>query len=119
MPDYDKLTEFASQTTCNLWRVYSNSFASQSRAGYNLLSSLLEYDPGKRITPNDAIAHAFFEEMPVPSLEYFFLHLSHASALNSPYSTQKFNYPLRKIYKEGDPSENTKKASPGPSAKAR
>mmetsp|Transcript_11210 Transcript_11210/g.16693 ORF Transcript_11210/g.16693 Transcript_11210/m.16693 type:complete len:249 (+) Transcript_11210:228-974(+) len=37
-----------------------------SRAGFELLSGLLEYDPGKRMNSNQALEHAWFEENPLP-----------------------------------------------------
>lgn len=34
-----------------------------SRAGLRLMDSLLVYDPGKRLTAQQAMRHAFFDEV--------------------------------------------------------
>lgn len=41
----------------------------KSEAGFNLLSSLLEYDPLKRITAEDALNHPYFQEEPKPLMK--------------------------------------------------
>lgn len=38
----------------------------KSENGYNLLASLLEYDPAKRITAESALSHPYFQEEPRP-----------------------------------------------------
>ena len=65
MPEYDKLMEFSNLKTNNLFRIYS-SFKSKSQTGYTLLKELLEYDPEKRISPDEALSHQFFKEIPIP-----------------------------------------------------
>jgi cyclin-dependent kinase 8/11 len=41
----------------------------KSEAGFNLLSALLEYDIEKRITAEDALNHAYFQEEPKPVMK--------------------------------------------------
>ena len=110
MPDYEKLVEFSNLKTSNLSRIYS-SFQTQSQSGLKLLQELLEYDPEKRITPENAIKHPFFEEMPIPTEKYSLLS-NYKSCLQSPYSNQRISYPLRKISVEG---ENASFYESGPS----
>lgn len=45
----------------------------KSEQGCNLLAAMLEYDPLKRITAEDALNHPYFQEDPRPGLEYVFL----------------------------------------------
>lgn len=42
------------------------NFPSLSPAGVDLLDGLLTYDPGKRLTAKEALAHEYFKEMPPP-----------------------------------------------------
>lgn len=51
--------------------------------GFNLLSSLLEYDPAKRLTANEALLHPYFSEAPKVSQNVF--------------EGQKYEYPNRRI----------------------
>lgn len=39
---------------------------SLTKAGYDLLMSMLEYDPAKRISAEDALRHSYFVEQPLP-----------------------------------------------------
>ena len=41
----------------------------KSEAGFNLLSALLEYDIEKRISAEDALNHAYFQEEPKPVMK--------------------------------------------------
>lgn len=41
----------------------------KSEAGFNLLASLLEYDPAKRITAEKALSHQYFQEDPKPVMK--------------------------------------------------
>lgn len=42
-----------------------------SEAGFDLLNRLLTYDPAKRITAEDALNHAWFREVPLPTSKDF------------------------------------------------
>ncbi|KAI7823139.1 kinase-like domain-containing protein [Kickxella alabastrina] len=72
MPDYSHMKQF---------RHYANSlkswFAStglKSESGFQLLSSLLEYDPDKRISASDAMDHPYFKDDPKPVKHPFLEH---------------------------------------------
>ncbi|ANB14956.1 cyclin-dependent serine/threonine protein kinase SSN3 [Sugiyamaella lignohabitans] len=67
--------------------------------GFELLSDLLEYDPAKRITANDALLHPYFTEAPRVSQNVF--------------EGQNFEYPCRRISSE----DNDIKASSFPGTK--
>lgn len=41
---------------------------SLSAAGRDLLHSLLTYDPSRRATADDALAHEYFRQRPIPTL---------------------------------------------------
>ncbi|GMJ00094.1 CYCLIN-DEPENDENT KINASE G2 [Hibiscus trionum] len=43
-----------------------------SDAGFDLLNSLLTYDPEKRISASDALNHDWFQELPLPKSKEFF-----------------------------------------------
>lgn len=43
--------------------------STKSAAGFNLLASLLEYDPAKRITAEKALEHPYFQEEPRPVMK--------------------------------------------------
>jgi cell division cycle 2-like protein len=42
-----------------------------SEAGFDLLNSLLTYDPDKRISADDALKHKWFSEVPLPKSKDF------------------------------------------------
>lgn len=96
MPDYPKLSDLPphtlSATQNKLKNVFlqpsHNSNMARSDSGYNLLSSLLFYDPDKRISAESALMHKYFQEQPKPGVNSFV------------YPTTKknyFNYPERKM----------------------
>lgn len=41
-----------------------------SDKGYDLLRGLFQYDPDKRLTAHDALAHEWFQEVPLPTKKY-------------------------------------------------
>ncbi len=49
---------------------YPSMPGSKNENGFNLLSQLLEYDPYRRITAEDALNHPYFQESPKPSFKY-------------------------------------------------
>ncbi|CAG8514784.1 9300_t:CDS:2 [Diversispora eburnea] len=64
-PEYSNLSSF---TLKQLREFYQNTCSSKSDLGFELLSKMLEYDPVKRITAEDALNHPYFEEEPKPSM---------------------------------------------------
>ncbi|ORX50943.1 Pkinase-domain-containing protein [Hesseltinella vesiculosa] len=85
LPDFPQLNSF---TPCsnNLKQAYQMMPGHKSEAGFNLLASLLEYDPAKRITAEKALNHPYFQEDPKPV----------ANVL----AQQNLEYPLRRITQE-------------------
>ena len=41
-----------------------------SEKGYDLLRGLFQYDPDRRLTAHDALAHEWFQEVPLPTKKY-------------------------------------------------
>ncbi|KAI9144090.1 kinase-like domain-containing protein [Paraphysoderma sedebokerense] len=67
MPDYHHLKDFR-QYSNNL-RSYFQACSVRSESAFLLLSGLLEYDPVNRLTAEDALNHAYFQEEPRPSVK--------------------------------------------------
>jgi cyclin-dependent kinase 8/11 len=42
----------------------------RSEQGFRLMTSLLEYDPAKRISAGEALQHPYFQEEPLPLEKY-------------------------------------------------
>ncbi|GBB97559.1 hypothetical protein RclHR1_03000002 [Rhizophagus clarus] len=84
-PEYPNLSSFRPSSN-RLRDFYTNSCSCKSDAGYGLLSAMLEYDPVKRITAEDALCHPYFEEEPKPSMDSF--------------EGQLYQYPLRAVKSE-------------------
>ncbi|KAJ2888613.1 cyclin-dependent protein kinase [Coemansia asiatica] len=81
MPDFQHMKQF---------RHYSNSLKSwfsgtghKSELGLQLLASLLEYDPERRISAADALDHPYFKEDPKP--------------VRHPFLEQNISYPKRRL----------------------
>lgn len=62
------------------FKMYPNSFTTfiqqnaptwKSKSGLNLLTSMLEYDPKRRITAEEALDHPYFKEEPLPVMNPF------------------------------------------------
>lgn len=93
MPEYPKLLELPPQclqaNANNLKSYYVSSMHNvRQENGLNLLSSMLYYDPSKRITADAALCHKFFADQPKPGVNSFI------------YPTTRkafFNYPERKM----------------------
>lgn len=73
MPDYHQLKTFRNHHFTNQlpqWYRIIGAMASTAH-GLKLLESLLEYDPEKRATANEALAHHFFAESPKVTVNVF------------------------------------------------
>jgi len=58
------------------WDSFPNTLArtvglDERSTAYDLLSKMIEYDPSKRITAEEALDHAYFTETPIPSMNAF------------------------------------------------
>ncbi|CAG8442862.1 7973_t:CDS:10 [Ambispora gerdemannii] len=84
-PEYQHLTGFRSYPN-NLRDYHQKLCSAKSDASFDLLTEMLEYDPLKRITAENALSHPYFEEEPQPSMNSF--------------EGQPFEYPLRSVKHE-------------------
>jgi serine/threonine protein kinase len=41
-----------------------------SEKGYELMRGLFQYDPDRRLTAHEALAHEWFQEVPLPTKKY-------------------------------------------------
>ncbi|ORY73692.1 kinase-like domain-containing protein [Protomyces lactucae-debilis] len=66
MPEYNQLKTFRAQHYANQLPNWYNLIGpmAASQEGLKLLMSLLEYDPTKRLSAEDALKHPYFQEMP-------------------------------------------------------
>ena len=83
-PEYQSL--LALKTHSPSLENWYHSIGSSNPRGFQLLSSLLEYDPSKRITANEALLHPYFTEAPKVTQNVF--------------EGQNFEYPSRRISSE-------------------
>ncbi|KAG0255506.1 cyclin-dependent protein kinase [Actinomortierella ambigua] len=83
-PEYQGLSAFRQYP--NALRGIYQSWPYKSEQGCNLLSAMLEYDPSRRITADEALNHPYFQEDPKPGWDSF--------------AGQQMDLPLRKITHE-------------------
>ncbi|KAJ1551355.1 hypothetical protein HK405_014663, partial [Cladochytrium tenue] len=67
LPDHPALSTFRYSETFVLRNYYQQATGSQAELGYDLLAAMLEYDPLRRITADQALAHPYFREDPKPA----------------------------------------------------
>jgi cyclin-dependent kinase 8/11 len=84
MPDYSKLREMNQSSTNNLGLVF-NSKVYKSESCFNLLASMLEYDPEKRYDAEKCLYHKYFTEDPFPTNPFIY------------NDRRLFDYPIRKV----------------------
>jgi cell division cycle 2-like protein len=66
-PEIAKLPHFLKlPSKGNEYNLLDKIFSSISQSGVDLLDRLLTYDPARRISANEALAHAFFSDDPLP-----------------------------------------------------
>ncbi|RKP37408.1 kinase-like domain-containing protein [Dimargaris cristalligena] len=95
LPDYSHLSGFRTyQNSLKSW--FQNIPKKYPESAFNLLSALLEYDPERRITAEDALNHQYFQEEPKPALRCL--------------SVQNASYPKRRIVTEDSRDPNMNKA---------
>ncbi|RKP25716.1 Serine/threonine-protein kinase SSN3 [Syncephalis pseudoplumigaleata] len=87
MPEYPNLASIREHD--NALRSYWKTCSSKSDHGYDILRLMLEYDPERRISAEQALDHAYFHEEPRPASNVF--------------ANQGFKYPTRKLTKEERP----------------
>ncbi|KAJ2864435.1 cyclin-dependent protein kinase [Coemansia erecta] len=81
MPDIQHMKQFKHYpNTLKSWYASTNH---KSELGLQLLSSLLEYDPERRISASDALDHPYFKEDPKP--------------VKHPFLEQNTSYPKRRL----------------------
>ncbi|RUP50290.1 kinase-like domain-containing protein, partial [Jimgerdemannia flammicorona] len=110
LPDYSNLSSFP-QSPPNLSKVYNvmpgapgapGTGSNKNESAFNLLSMMLEYDPARRITAEDALNHQYFLEDPKPAMNSFAQHGT--------------EYPLRRVTQEDNDMKTVKHPNP-PTAK--
>lgn len=80
-PEYESLKQM--KTFPPNLEAWYQSIGGTNQKGFQLLSRLLEYDPAKRLTANDALLHPYFTEAPKVSQNVF--------------ERQEYKYPPRRI----------------------
>ncbi|KAL1916673.1 uncharacterized protein VTP21DRAFT_5377 [Calcarisporiella thermophila] len=85
MPDYGQLSSFRQRYQNNLKSLFQSCQIKNEQA-FQLLAAMLDYDPVKRITAEEALGHPYFQEEPKPNINAFY--------------GQSIEYPLRRITKE-------------------
>ncbi len=65
MPDYGQIANFR-QYGNNLLQVYQQYCHVKGQSGYEFLNLLLEYDPKKRASAEEALQHQYFRDDPRP-----------------------------------------------------
>ncbi|KAJ3415993.1 cyclin-dependent protein kinase [Chytridiales sp. JEL 0842] len=85
MPEFSNLATFR-HTPNNLRNFYYQNAPSPNDYGFQLLHSMLEYDPAKRITAEEALMHPYFSEEPRPSMNAF-----------AGSDCKFYEYPLRRL----------------------
>ncbi|KAJ1795535.1 cyclin-dependent protein kinase, partial [Coemansia sp. RSA 2523] len=81
MPDYAQMKQFRQYP--NALKTWYSNTGQKSDTGLELLVSLLEYDPERRVTAAQALEHAYFGEEPRP--------------VRHPFLEQNTSYPKRRL----------------------
>ncbi|KAJ1933021.1 cyclin-dependent protein kinase [Linderina pennispora] len=81
MPEFPNMKQFRSFP--NALRGWFQNTGHKSESAFALLSSLLEYDPDRRISAKDALEHPYFKDEPRP--------------VRHPFLEQNISYPKRRL----------------------
>jgi len=71
LPESGKLSKFKMYPNTFTTFMQQNAPTWKSKSGLNLLTSMLEYDPKRRITAEEALDHPYFKEEPLPIMNPF------------------------------------------------
>jgi cyclin-dependent kinase 8/11 len=91
MPDFNQLKQLNQNKGNNLRAWYQQVPSTKNENAFNLLSAMLEYNPSKRISAEDALNSSYFAEQPKPGLNSFVYPVT---------KKQMFQYPTRRLQDE-------------------
>jgi cyclin-dependent kinase 8/11 len=108
MPEYPKLMELPSEylqaINNNLKSYYVSSMHnSRPENGFNLLSSMLYYDPSKRISADAALSHKYFGDQPKPGVNSFIYPTTRKAFFQ--YPERKLQDPEKKLHDPAKPKK--------------
>ncbi|KAL2917495.1 cyclin-dependent protein kinase [Polyrhizophydium stewartii] len=98
MPEYPNLRDIQRPATNGLKNTYMMSSSAKSDLGFSLLLNMLEYDPDRRTSAEDALSHTYFSEEPRPGPNMADLSAVAASGVsqaNKPHPTDAYEIQSR------------------------